>query len=674
MAAIPHMLRMNASMTRSLHAQGVRVGALSSLIVFLLLATAISTPAQDVPARKFTVHASAAVQESPARIVLSWPNEGDASSYRISRRTLDSGWQEIATIGGGETSFTDGGVNIGTPYEYQIVKSTPSSYTGYGYLRAGIRVPSADNRGKLILMVENGAAGTLAGELDRLQRDLTADGWVVVRRNVSANDSPQAVKDQIRSIYNSDSGNVRALFLFGHIPVPYSGDIKPDGHDNHQGAWPADTYYGEMDGDWTDSSVNTTTAERTANHNTPGDGKFDQSRIPSDVDLMVGRVDMHDMTCYANKSNARSEIDLLRQYLNKNHAFRVGEISVERRALICDNFGDKGRDPIGGSGWRTFAGAVGQNVDEAPWDGYLPAATSRSYLWSYGSGGGSYYYSTGVGTSDDFALKEVRVVFTMFMGSYFGDWNNESNFLRAALGSGWVLTSSYSGFPHSLYFPMSLGEPIGYCMRLSQNNSNEGLYPPWGQGTRQVHISLHGDPSLRLHPVKPAANLNASASSGRADLSWNASPDNNIVGYHIYRATAAEGPYTRVTESPVSSTSFSDTPAPGNYSYMVRAIKLEETPSGTYLNPSLGISASANVTGTPISNKPLQLTVRRTSNTELIVSVTGDSGQRFRLESSGDFQGWTQITEGSLAGSSSEIGVSIDGNRGTVFLRTVNLP
>src|SRR5688500_7334672 len=188
-------------MTRSSCPLPPRVRATFPTLACLLLFT-LNIHSQDVPPRKFTVRATATVQESPARIILSWPNEGDASSYTISRRTLSSGWEQVASIGGGETSFSDGGVNIGTPYEYQIVKRSTSTYTGYGYLRAGIRVPGTDDRGKIILMVENGPAGALGAELDRLQRDLVADGWQVIRRTASMNDSPPAVKEQIRTIYN----------------------------------------------------------------------------------------------------------------------------------------------------------------------------------------------------------------------------------------------------------------------------------------------------------------------------------------------------------------------------------------------------------------------------------------------------------------------------------------
>ncbi len=84
--------------------------------------------------------------------------------------------------------------------------------------------------------------------------------------------------------------------LFGNIPVPYSGNINPDGHDDHKGAWPTDYYYGEFDaGAWTDNLVNNDTASRVANRNIPGDGKFDQSQTPTPPELVVSRVDFSNL-------------------------------------------------------------------------------------------------------------------------------------------------------------------------------------------------------------------------------------------------------------------------------------------------------------------------------------------------------------------------------------------
>src|SRR4051794_4953805 len=114
-----------------------------------LLVGTFSVLGQEALPRKHAVQISAQVQDSPPRIALSWRNEGDANGYWISRRTLDSSWQQVGTLSGGDTSFVDGNVNLGTKYEYQIIKAT-SAYFGYGYIAAGIHIAAVDSRGKII--------------------------------------------------------------------------------------------------------------------------------------------------------------------------------------------------------------------------------------------------------------------------------------------------------------------------------------------------------------------------------------------------------------------------------------------------------------------------------------------------------------------------------------------
>jgi hypothetical protein len=74
----------------------------------------------------------------------------------------------------------------------------------------------------------------------------------------------------------------------------------------------------------------------------------------------------------------------------------------------------------------------------------------------------------------------------------------------------------------------------------------------------------------------------------------------------------------------------------------------------------------------PVSNRPLTLSARVVSQGQLMVVITGDSGQRFRLESSPDFRGWTELTSGALVGSSSEIQIPIARASVRMFLRAVN--
>ena len=67
----------------------------------------------------------------------------------------------------------------------------------------------------------------------------------------------------------------------------------------------------------------------------------------------------------------------------------------------------------------------------------------------------------------------------------------------------------------------------------------------------------------------------------------------SIEGYDIYRATAPSGPFTRINKSLVKDTIFNaENGASAKYTYMVRAVKLEKSASGTYFNPSEGAFAS----------------------------------------------------------------------------------
>ena len=578
----------------------LRTALLPCLLFFCGLASSVPTRGETNP-RFYAVEVSATVQTVPAQVTLKWTADSNASGYSIYRKTPSgTSWNFVTSLGGTAATWTDGNVASGNSYEYAVTKSTSVGYQGTGYVLAGINAPMTENRGKMILIVDNTHAAALAAELTRLQQDLVGDGWTVIRHDVARTASAPTVKNLIKNEYNADPSNVKSVFLFGHVAVPYSGNFNPDGHPDHQGAWTADTYYGDMDGNWTDSSVNNSGAEKPWNRNTPGDGKFDQSDLPSDVELAVGRVDLYNMTCYSNKAWSRSELDLLRAYLNKDNNFRHGRISVPRRGLVCDNFGEMQGEAFASTGWRSFAPFFGaENNAQVPYGQYFSTLRDNGYLWSYGTGGGSWYTCNGVGSSDDFANTEVKTVFTAFLGSYFGDWDNESAFLRAPLGSGWALATAWGGRPHWFFHPMGLGETIGTAAKLSQNNRYGGLYNGQNWGTRQVHVTLLGDPSLRMHPVIPPANVAAAAGAG-VTITWAPSTDSAIQGYAVYRSGSANGPFTKVSGSSlVPSLFFTDPSGTAGNFYMVRAVKLEQSGSGTYLNPSQGILAGTGASPSP---------------------------------------------------------------------------
>jgi hypothetical protein len=549
---------------------------------------------------------------------------GTPSSYTVFRKAPGAtSWGSGTVLSGNSTSFTDANVVAGSSYEYQIVKAA-SGYTGYGYILAGLNAALVDNRGTVVLIVDASQATPLASELTRLEQDLAGDGWVVRRHDVARTDSPVAVKNLIRADYNADPANVKSVFLFGHVPVPYSGLQDADGHPDHYGAWPADVYYGDMDGTWTDSSANYTQtqnsdpADRARLTNVPGDGKFDQTAIPSAVELAVGRVDLSAMpgrATWGGPATFRSEVELLRQYLNKDHSFRHKQINPRRRGLVGDYFGTRDGEAFAGSGFRSFAPMFGAanitnlnrtyNDTKGVWISHLAA---NDYLWAYGCGAGSYSTIGGLGNTGQYndgstveiVNNNVRATFTFLFGSWNGDWDHEDSILRSILATPtYGLSCAWSGRPHWFTHQMALGETIGSAARLTQNNGNGGLYRnQLNSSAGNTFIALMGDPTLRLHPVAPPGSVTGTQSATSVNIGWTASSD-AVLGYHVYRAPTARGPFTRLTTAPVSGNSFVDNSAvPAGSVYMVRAVKTETAGSGSYLNASQGLFWTAGDSST----------------------------------------------------------------------------
>ena len=542
--------------------------------------------------------AAIAIAAQPAvsgGITFTWPADATATGYTVSRRDpFAPSWipQQTVPGGGAAVTWTDTSALLGIRYEYWFTKN--GNPTARQFVSAGVDVPALDSRGTLLLLVDASKAAGLGTRLDRLQQDLVGDGWQVRRHDISPQQSVPSVKATIAAAVAAEPLAVKAVFLLGQIPVPYSGSLAPDGHiPVHQGAWPADLYYGELNGPWTDTAVNDTGALRPENHNVPGDGKFDQTSLPSDVELAVGRVDLSDLPAFAV-----GELALLQAYLDKDHAYRHKQFAVDQRAVVDDNFGWMGGEAVALCAWRNCWALVGgANTVAADYFGTLNTTTGGGHLWSFGCGSGSYTSAGGVGTTQDFAAATNRNVFTMLFGSAFGDWDNQDNFLRAPLAQGWTLASVWAGRPHWTFHPMGMGETIGACARQTMNETLAG-----GFSGRRVHIALMGDPTLRQHVVAPAANVVVTDTWPTAQVSWSASPD-PVAGYHVYRATSPAGPFTRVSSALVTGTSFVDaTPIAGPNTYMVRASKREVTPTGSYWNLAQGVFASTLLPSQPAAH------------------------------------------------------------------------
>ena len=553
----------------------------------------------------YCVELSANVQVSPPQITLHWENDDiyGVTNFTIYRKSKNAtSWNFLDSVDGSTFSWTDSNVSAGSTYEYQVFKGA-ANHVGYGYIYSGIQAPLIESRGKLLLIVATNGLDSLSTELARLQSDIIGDGWQVIRHDVSSNDTPANVKSLIVSDYNVDPSNVQAVFLFGHVPILQSGFLDYDTHGPRPMA--ADTYYADVDGDWSSSP----------------------SYLPSDAELMVGRVDLANMPGSAVAGVMSSEVELLRNYLNKDHKWRFHQINVARRALMADRFGDLNGEARSATGYRNFEPMVGPgntawaNVSDAslPTNCWISLLTTNDYLWTYACGGGQDTSMSAMGGhgeyfdvwSTDLVAKDAKAVFFMLEGSHMGNWDHTDDFLRSVLAipTMGLACCCIAGHPHAFYHHMGLGEPIGYGTRLTMNNST--LYRNQSNDfARAIYIELLGDPTLRLDPVAPPSHLTSVANGSGVTLNWSASTD-SVVGYHVYRASSTAGPFNRLTSSLITAASFNDAPPPGSYTYMVRAVALQTTPSGTYYNPSQGIFVNASIAAT---TPPISITATRLAN------------------------------------------------------------
>jgi hypothetical protein len=573
------------------------------LFICLLLAAPAIIYAQT--AKDCAVLVSASVQKSSPSITLHWPKDANSKGYKIWRKAkTDKTWGTlVTTLPATATSYADNTAQTGKAYEYKIENNgtiNAIDYQGFGYIYAGAEVPAIENRDKIILLVDNDFKDSLATEINRLEMDMMGDGWQVLTHYVKKTDKVTDVKKVVAKDYNADPAHVKALFLLGHIPVQYSGDYAVDQHiPEHYGAWPADVYYGSFDeAAWTDFMVDDQSADRTENHNVPGDGKFDQDVIPSELKLQIGRVDFYNMPAFN-----LSETKLIQRYLNKDHNWRVKNYTAKEQGVIEDNFGYIGGEAFAASPFYNFAAMFGDsNVIVKD---YLKAITLDTFLWSYGCGGGTLTNAGGIASTSDFVTKKSNTVFTMLFGSWFGDWDNQNNFLRAPLaGDNMTLTNVWNGRPRWNFHHMALGENIGYSTIVTEGDYTNYFrvkdfqFPILANaGDQFVTPALMGDPTLRMHIVAPPTISKIKLSGATAVVSWSKSKDAQ-EGYYIYRTTDLNTPFVRVASVSATDSVYTDAAplnASGKNYYMVRAVKLQHSGSGTYYNLSQGSIDSVNL-------------------------------------------------------------------------------
>lgn len=472
-----------------------------------------------------------------------------------------------------------------------------------GAASAQFRSKTPDHhRGTLLLVVDRTVAKPLAAELEILQRDLVGDGWRVISTNAARHndsiplknmDAVASIKAFVTNSYQA-SGDAKVVFLIGHVAIPYSGFASPDGHGGR--ALPADGYYGDIDGVYTDSKLDYASffhgPHESRHDNRPGDGKWDQQSFPTSrpgqtaLELAVGRVDFARLPAF----RPQRELDLLRQYLRKNHKYRHKQLAFPDRVIVGNYLPSrKLTTPLHQhalAAARAWFGSAPHHISEG--DLFL---VSSGGVWGFHGGWGLPYGIKGAlgdyHTTAQLARGNIepQTAFCSLFGSYFLDWDIENCILRAALagtngglGAMWFNPSAHSS---AGYRSLAQGQPIAEGLIQLASTSMH----PYGT---PMFFAFLGDPTLRLQVTEPPSDLMVAAASPFT-LKWR--PPLNGGSHYVYMSTNGwNGPWNVLSESPLSEAEFvHKSPPQQPRIYKVRSAARIHTGNNSFTNLSQGI-------------------------------------------------------------------------------------
>jgi hypothetical protein len=524
----------------------------------------------------------------------------------LQRRLLsDTNWLTLAQ-GPGLSNFIDT-VTPGVPYEYRAFRGPPAHRYPRFTLTAGIDLPAVEQRGRVLLVVDETLAGALDGQVRQLQADLVGDGWSIVRTNAPRhNDSFWAantngiarLKEWIAGWSGPGCAATQVVFLVGHVVIPYSGFSPTDGHIDHQGAWPSDAYYGDLRSTWTDQSSNLFSQLYPETRNEPGDGRFDQDFLNQPLAMGVGRVDFSNLPALPV-----GELELLKRYLAKSHRYRHRQLpwqaefplGIPPRVMAYNHFGGHlfSLNDMGLSGATRHASA---------WFGPDPALVSvgdillrrdlpvaASFLSAAGSPDRINAGEPNIETSTAslaLASPEPPAVFFQFRSSYMGDWNfRRNNFLRALTAlPHYGLAAVWKNIGYWRFDGLALGQHLGAGMvRMMDRTTDYYLV-----GDTHRDLTILGDPTLRLHPISPPGEVQAEREGAHVRIQW--SVPTGAEGCYVYWSPRRNGPFERRLMVTAGATTLAiHTNAPSGFLiYLVRTAVKVTSGSGSYTNLSQG--------------------------------------------------------------------------------------
>lgn len=565
----------------------------------------------------------AEAEDNPAALRLCW-RATPGTTFTLRRRPAgESQWKTLASnLSGWE--FTDTQITPGQRYDYLLANPKPGAPYAKRYLPAGYAIEPPADQGRTLVLVDETQRNALSEELRQLSEDLALEGWTAeiqsaprhVDEKWSANPALiETVRSQVEAAYHQPGPPLRALYLLGHVAVPHSGFVAPDGHASRP--FPVDGYYGDVErktNDWTDNRNlrpgPTKQSGPAPIPNPPDNGIFDQHIYPSPIEIPVGRVDFANLPSFtANPPSGvkpQDETTLIKRYLAKTHRYRRGELSFLPRTtffhpppVLPDPEVAAQVSVRNSMAWFGDEPGLIENLDP------FRAGRDRSYLLASLAGFGARNALGPSGpakwSTPDLAnpALEPHVAIFAVDGSYLGDFNLAAKplqdvFIRALIAqenSGLVAFWQRTQTSSISFQALGLGDPIGkaWWSWLHQNDFQNGL----AHFVSTIHFSLLGDPTLRFPMLRPIQQLTTRKDTAGIHLEWQPSLDPD-VRYRVYRRNATTTPKTLLTPNPLLQPAFTDPSPPTTPTYEVYPTRLTRTGCGTFYNTGPGTTVAPN--------------------------------------------------------------------------------
>ena len=575
--------------------------------------------------------------------------------YRRHLYGTGADWNLVASGLAAETaSWTDNNVALGDVWEYQVKRLHGVSFST-GYIAATVGYDQTNYRGRMILLVADNIVSGLPAKYAELKKDLTGDGWYVQELVVAkatdwdAADKVITIRSMVQNIYNNAPVNdkPKQLFILGHVPLPRAGlnGQTPDDHIQNAGARGADTYYADVDGNFTDvSTYNPGGLSSPYAVNLPGDYKWDQENIPSELEMAFGRIDFTDIASYSG-----TELGFTDQYLTRLHHYKQVDAGF--------NMGTKtgfylGYDNSNDGSYRSLPAISGAN------NVYQNTSALPHPQWVQQNGPFSVYmqnrFAPQTGEWDTYGMNAA--VYTSDQSYWgFGDVpeGNQYSKIRSILcANSKCVMIIWTTMAINIFHQTGAGESIGMACKqiMDHNATNQKLEKPsspfdtpafWNR----TQFELYGDPTIRLQQVVPASSPQIASGAGNSIvLQWTASPDNNITGYHIYKSSSEFGQFNKISgTTPVVATTFTDNDPHAGEWYMIRAVKQQTTGSGIFFNPAQGIFIFNSLTVLTVTLNDFTAVKQQQNALLQWTTVTESDNNGFAVQRSADGFSWKNI-------------------------------